>query len=76
MARGVRKSPREKLQERLCGIEEAMTQYSQCLEKLKAEKRDVEEEMERLELAELNEILKEKHLSVTELRNLVNGAGA
>ena len=35
MARGVRKSPREKLEEKLISVEEAITQYSECLEKLR-----------------------------------------
>lgn len=75
MARGVRKSPKEKLQEKLTGVEEAITQYSECLEKLKTEKTELMEELERLEIAELSAMLKEKHLSVNELRDMVNQAG-
>lgn len=75
MARGVRKSPKEKLEEKLISVEEAITQYSECLEKLKTEKKELEEELERMEIAELSAILKEKHLSVNELRDMVNQAG-
>lgn len=75
MARGVRKSPREKLEEKLISVEEAITQYSECLEKLRNEKKEIEEELERLEIAELSAILKEKHLSVNDLRDMVNQAG-
>lgn len=75
MARGVRKSPKEKLEEKLSGVEEAIAQYSDCLEKLKTEKAGLEEELERLELAELTAILKEKNLSVQELREMVDQAG-
>lgn len=39
MARGVRKSPKEKLTEKLNSVEEAIAQYSQCLEQLKNEKK-------------------------------------
>lgn len=75
MARGVRKSPKEKLTEKLNEVEAAIAQYSECLEKLKAEKKELEGELERLEIAELSAILKEKKLSVNEVMDLVNQAG-
>lgn len=75
MARGVRKSPKEKLEEKLISVDEAITQYSECLEKLKTEKKELMEELERMEIAELTAILKEKHLTVNELRDMVNQAG-
>lgn len=75
MARGVRKSPKEKLEEKLVGVCEAIEQYSSCLEKLKAEKKELERELEQLEIAELSAMLKEKNLSVHELREIVNQAG-
>ncbi len=75
MARGVRKSPKEKLEEKLSGVEEAIAQYSNCLEKLKTEKAELEEELERMEIAELTAMLKEKNLSVQELREMVDQAG-
>jgi len=75
MARGVRKSPKEKLEEKLAGIDEAIAQYGECLEKLKNERKELLEELERLEIAELSAILKEKHLTVNELRDMVNQAG-
>lgn len=75
MARGVRKSPKEKLEEKLASVEEAITQYSECLEKLKNDKSEIEKELEQLEIAELSAILKEKNLSVSELREMVNQAG-
>lgn len=75
MARGVRRSPKEKLTEKLNEVEEAIAQYGECLEKLKAEKKELEGELERLEIAELSAILKEKKLSVNEVMDLVNQAG-
>ena len=74
MARGVRKSPKEKLTEKLNSEEEAIAQYSQCLEQLKNEKKELEAEMEQLEIAELSAMMKEKNLSVNELRNMVEQA--
>ncbi len=75
MARGVRKSPREKLEEKLTNVNEAIAQYATCLDKLKAEKRALEAELEQLEIAELSAMLKEKNMSVGELREMVNQAG-
>lgn len=75
MARGVRRSQREKLEEKLISVEEAITRYGECLEKLKNEKREIEEELERLEIAELSAILREKHLSVNDVKVMVNQAG-
>lgn len=72
MARGVRKSPKEKLEDKLTGVNEAIVQYSSCLEKLQAEKTELEEALERLEIAELSAMLREKNLSVSELRDMVN----
>ena len=74
MARGVRKSPKEKLTEKLNSVEEAIAQYSKCLEQLKNEKKELEAEMEQLEIAELSAMMKEKNLSVNELRNMVEQA--
>ena len=74
MARGVRKSPKEKLAEKLSGVEEAIRQYSECLEKLKKEKRELEEELENLEIAELSAVLKEKNLSVDRLLSMARQA--
>lgn len=75
MARGVRKSNKEKLTEKLQNVEEAISQYSECLEKLKAERKQLLEELEKVEIAELSAILKEKNLSVNELKEIVNQAG-
>lgn len=75
MARGVRKSPKEKLEEKLNNVNDAIAQYAACLEKLKAEKRELEAELEQLEIAELSAMLKEKNMSVGELRAMVNQAG-
>lgn len=75
MARGIRKSPREKLEEKLINVNDAIAQYTACLEKLKSQKRELEEELEKIEIAELSAILKEKNMSVDELREMVNQAG-
>lgn len=71
MARGVRKSPKEKLQEKLLEVDAAITQYQQCLETLKAEKKTIEADLENLEIAELSTILKERNLTVDQLKQIV-----
>lgn len=76
MPRGARKSPKEKIHERMNDVNEAIERYSDCLENLKREKKELEAEMERLEIAELSAMLKEKKLSVNEVRELVSQAGS
>ena len=75
MPRGARKSPKEKLQEKLISVEEAICQYTACLDKLKAERKELEAELEGLEIAELSAMLKEKNLSIGQVRELVDQAG-
>lgn len=75
MSRGVRKSQKEKLTERLEAVNGEILQHSESLEKLKAEKKDLEKSLEMQEIAELSAILKEKNLSVNELKAMVNQAG-
>ena len=59
MAR-TRKTSREKLQEKLEEITEAMAKYEEGLEKLKAEKKECEKELHNLELQELLGLMSEK----------------
>ena len=75
MARGVRKNPKEKLTEQLQEVDAAIAQYSECLDKQKALKKELIEKLEQLEIAELSAILKEKNLSVDALREMVSQAG-
>lgn len=71
MARGVRKNPREKLEDKLTGVNEAIAQYESCIEKLATEKKQLEEELERMEIVEITAILKERQMSVSELKEMV-----
>lgn len=75
MARGVRKSPKEKLTEQLQEVEAAIAQYSECLDKQKALKKELTQKLEQLEIAELSAILKEKNMSVEVLKEMVSQAG-
>ncbi len=75
MARGARKSPKEKIQERLTDVNESIARYSECLEKMKQEKKELEAELEKLDIAELSAMLKERKLSVNEVMEMVSQAG-
>ena len=75
MARGARKSPKEKIQERLTDVNVSIARYSECLEKMKQEKKELEAELEKLDIAELSAMLKERKLSVNEVMEMVSQAG-
>ena len=46
MARGVRKTPLEKLNEELAQVVEALEQYKDCMETLKEKERQLKEQIE------------------------------
>lgn len=71
MARGVRKTILEKLNEELEITLEAIEQYKACLDTLKEKKRSLQEQIELEELKSLSAFLKEQNISVDDLRELV-----
>lgn len=71
MARGVRKTILEKLNEELEATQEAIEQYKTCLDTLKEKKRSLQEQIELEELKGLSVFLKEQNISVEDLRELV-----
>ncbi len=71
MPRGARKSPKEKLQQKLEDVVQAIAQYEQAVQTLKDQKREIEEELAQLELKEVLELMKEKELSTEELRDMI-----
>lgn len=74
MAR-TRKTSREKLQEKLEEITEAMAKYEEGLEKLKAEKKECEKELHNLELQELLGLMSEKNMSVEDVKRVIGDIG-
>lgn len=71
MPRGARKSPKEKLQQKLEDVVQAIGQYEQALRTLKDQKTEIEEELAQLELKEVLELMKEKNLSTEEIRDMI-----
>ncbi len=73
MARG-RKCSREKLQERLLELQEAIEKQEENLNRLKAEKRECEKSIRSLETDELLELMARKNMTVDDVRSAIEGA--
>lgn len=71
MARGVRKTVLEKLQEELASTKEAVGQYENCLKTLREKERMLQEQIEVEELKSLSGMMKEQNLSVDDLKDII-----
>lgn len=71
MARGVRKTALEKLQEELASTRDAVGQYEGCLKTLREKERELQEQIELEELKSLSGMMKEQSLSVDELKEII-----
>ena len=71
MARGVRKTALEKLQEELVATREAVGQYESCLKTLKEKERMLKDQIEVEELKSLSGMLKEQNISVDDLKDII-----
>ena len=72
MARGVRKSPMEKLQEELGEVINTIAQYENCLETMKEKKKSLEERIQLEEFKAVSGLLKEKNMSLEDLKDLLS----
>lgn len=72
MARGVRKSPMEKLQEELRDVINTIAQYENCLETMKEKKKSLEERIQLEEFKAVSGLLKEKNMSLEDLKDLLS----
>lgn len=72
MARGVRKSPMEKLQEELGDVINTIAQYENCLETMKEKKKSLEERIQLEEFKAVSGLLKEKNMSLEDLKDLLS----
>ena len=72
MARGVRKSPMEKLQEELGDVISTIAQYENCLETMKEKKKSLEERIQLEEFKAVSGLLKEKNMSLEDLKDLLS----
>lgn len=71
MARGVRKTPVEKLKEDLYEVEESINRYNGMLSDLKAKKKEIQENIKIEELKELSQLLEEKQMSVEDMKAMI-----
>lgn len=71
MARGVRKTPREKLEEKLTDVRNSINQYKECLKTLENQEKELTQELEQEELRELSSFLKECSVSAEEVKQMV-----
>ena len=71
MARGVRRTPLEKLNDELSSTLEAIEQYETCLITLKEKAQAIKEQIELEELKSIVELLKEEDMSIDNLKELI-----
>ena len=73
MARGVRKSPIEKLQGELKDVQASIAQYEDCLENLKEKAKVLESQIQLEEFKSVNEMLKERDMTMDDLKEMLAG---
>ena len=66
-----RRTKREKLEEELLKTEETIEQYTAALAEMQEKRQDLLEEIENEQIREVTRILKEKNLSIGQLRELL-----
>ena len=71
MARGVRKSPVEKLQGELAEVQASIAQYESCLETMKEKEKAIMEQMQLEEFKVVNEMLKERDMTMDDLKEML-----
>lgn len=67
-----RRTKREKLEEELLKTEETIAQYTAALSDLQEKRQALSEEIENEQIREVTRLLKEKNLSVGQLKELLN----
>ena len=71
MARGVRKTPLEKLNEELAQVVDALEQYKDCMETLKEKERKLKEQIELEQLKSVMALLDEQGMTVADLKEML-----
>ena len=71
MARGVRKSPVEKLQDQLNEVRESIKQYENCLFTLKEKEKALNEQIELEEFKTIRGLLTEQGIGMEELKEML-----
>lgn len=73
MARGIRKTPLEKLQTKLSEVQDTIAQYEHCLETMREKKKILQEQIELEEFKELKAVLDEQGMTLEYVKELVHG---
>lgn len=71
MARGVRKTPIEKLNEELVKTQEEMQNHKNAIKTLEGKVKQMQEEIKLEELKELSTVLEDSNISIAELKELI-----
>lgn len=71
MPRGMRKSPKEKLQEQLEETAAAIGQYEAAIAAMKEKKQELEDEIRLLEVKELADLMEENHLTTEMMKQVI-----
>lgn len=71
MARGVRKSPMEKLLEQLNEVQESIRQYESCLETMKEKEKELKEQIELEEFRAIRGLLSEQGIGMEDLKEML-----
>lgn len=75
MARGVRKTPAEKLQGELAEVRNYISQYENSLETMRQREHSLEEQIQLEEFKVVNEMLRERDMSMDDLKEMLAGGG-
>jgi len=73
MERRHRRTRQEKLEDELLKTEEAIEQYTESIAVLQEKRKSLMEEIEAEHMREVTKLLKEKNLSVEQLKHLIGG---
>lgn len=76
MERRHRRTRKEKLEDELLKTEEAIEQYEEAIASMREKRQSLMEEIEAEHVREVTKLLKEKNLSVEQLKTLLGGISA
>ncbi len=76
MERRHRRTRKEKLEDELKKTAETIAQYTAALEAMEEKRRSLAEEIENERIREVTRLMKEKNLSVDQLKDMIGASGA
>ena len=72
MARGVRKTPLEKLQAELLEVQATIVQYENCLKTMTEKEKSIQEQIELEEFKEFKSMLGDQGMTLDDIKELVS----